>query len=122
MSGGSAAPMAAAAAVALGGLAVVRCCSSSAPADASGAAALARLREHLHAREGIVDVRGRGLILAVECDSHARAAEACTRALANGVIALLSGDDGRVVSLTPPLGIEPEILDCAIDIVADALA
>jgi 4-aminobutyrate aminotransferase/(S)-3-amino-2-methylpropionate transaminase len=91
-------------------------------AATSGAAALARLRERLHAGEGIVDVRGRGLILAVECDSHTRAADACTRALANGVIALLSGDDGRVISLTPPLGIEPEILDFAIDIVADALA
>jgi 4-aminobutyrate aminotransferase/(S)-3-amino-2-methylpropionate transaminase len=87
----------------------------------SGARALARLREHLAGRSGIADVRGRGLALAVECASAEKAADACRSALSKGVIALLSGDDGRVLSITPPLCIEREILDLAVDLIAGAL-
>jgi 4-aminobutyrate aminotransferase-like enzyme len=87
-----------------------------------GARALARLREKLAAVPGVVEVRGRGLILAVECEKAEDAVRACRRALENGVIALLSGDDGRVISITPPLCIESEILELAIDVVAEALA
>ena len=86
-----------------------------------GTRALSQLRDRLAGASGIVDVRGRGLILAVECDTAEGAALACQRALGNGVIALLSGDDGRVVSLTPPLCIESEILELAVDVVAEAL-
>lgn len=91
-------------------------------AASNGIAALARLDERVRGRKGVVEVRGRGLVLAIECDTKERAVRACARALADGVIALLSGDDGRVVSLTPPLCIEREILERAIDIVADALS
>jgi len=91
-------------------------------AASNGAAALARLQEQTDGHDGIVDVRGRGLILAIECDSKKRAVDACARALSGGVIALLSGDDGRVISLTPPLCIERKILGQAVDIVADALS
>jgi 4-aminobutyrate aminotransferase-like enzyme len=91
-------------------------------AAATGAAALTRLTEHLCGRDGVVEVRGRGLIIAVECDTNERAANVCARALSQGVIALLSGDDGRVVSITPPLCIEREILERAVDIVADAFS
>jgi 4-aminobutyrate aminotransferase/(S)-3-amino-2-methylpropionate transaminase len=87
----------------------------------NGALALARLRDRLSGRNGIADVRGRGLALAVECTSSERAGDACRAALAKGVIALLSGDDGRVLSLTPPLCIEREILELAVDLVAEAL-
>jgi len=66
-------------------------------------------------------VRGRGLTLAVECTSPERAAGACRSALEKGVIALVSGDDGRVLSLTPPLCIEREILEIAVDLIAEAL-
>jgi 4-aminobutyrate aminotransferase-like enzyme len=38
------------------------------------------------------------------------------------VIALLAGDDGRVLSITPPLCIEREILEIAVDLIALALA
>jgi 4-aminobutyrate aminotransferase/(S)-3-amino-2-methylpropionate transaminase len=88
----------------------------------NGAHALARLRERLQGRSEIADVRGRGLALAVECASPERAANACRRALENGVIALLSGDDGRVLSITPPLCIDREILEIAVDRIALALA
>jgi len=48
-------------------------------------------------------------------------AVACARALARGVIALPSGDAGEVVSLTPPLAIEPEALCAALDVLVDGL-
>jgi 4-aminobutyrate aminotransferase-like enzyme len=86
-----------------------------------GAGALAQLRGQLANQAGIVDVRGRGLLLAIECELPERAARACTRALARGVIALVSGDDGRAISITPPLSIEAEILELALDIVVEAL-
>jgi len=90
-------------------------------AASNGSAALAHLEERIGGRDGILDVRGRGLVLAIECDEPQRAADLCERALAAGVITLLSGDDGRVVSLTPPLCIEHELLERAIDIIADGL-
>lgn len=87
-----------------------------------GARALARLGAALAGRPGIRDVRGRGLLLAVECEQPAHALAACGEALRRGVICLPSGDAGEVVALTPPLTIEPEILDLALDIVAACLA
>ncbi len=87
-----------------------------------GDAALARLRRALHGHPGIRDLRGRGLLLAIECDSAERAGRACAEALRRGVIALSSGDVPRVVSITPPLCIEGEILEPALDRLAEVLA
>ena len=87
-----------------------------------GDLALAHLRARLAAHPGVRDVRGRGLLIGIECDGGARAAAACAAALRRGVIALCSGDDGRVISITPPLSIERELLVAAIDQLADCLA
>lgn len=87
----------------------------------NGAMALAHLRTSLSGAPGVRDVRGRGLLLAVECDGRERAARTCERVLRRGVIALQSGDDGRVLSITPPLSIEWETFELALDVVADAL-
>ena len=84
-----------------------------------GAYALARLQRAAGA--GVREVRGRGLLLGVECDSPERAARACARALARGVILLSSGEDGRVLSITPPLSIEREVLDGALAVVLECL-
>ena len=86
-----------------------------------GEIALVKLRERLRGAAGILDIRGRGLLLGVECESSARATRACQRALERGVIALASGDDARVLSLTPPLCIDAEILDLALDVVVECL-
>jgi len=88
----------------------------------TGARALEHLRRRLADAAGIRDVRGRGLLLGVECDQPERTARACARALEQGVIVLASGDDGRVVSITPPLSIEPDLLELALDVLAKALA
>jgi 4-aminobutyrate aminotransferase/(S)-3-amino-2-methylpropionate transaminase len=90
-------------------------------AASNGAAALGLLERGLAGRPGVRDVRGRGLLLGVECDDAGRVAAACDAALARGVIALPCDDTGRVLSLTPPLSIEPAILKGAIEIVAEAL-
>jgi 4-aminobutyrate aminotransferase/(S)-3-amino-2-methylpropionate transaminase len=88
----------------------------------SGARALRLLRGRLAGRAGCVEARGLGLLLAIECDSPERAARVCARALRRGVIVLPSGDDGRVVSITPPLSIEPELLEQALALVVEGFA
>jgi len=86
-----------------------------------GARALDRLRERLAGAPGVRDVRGRGLLLGVELSSAAHALASCFAALRAGVIALPSGDDGCVISLTPPLTIEAELLAGALDVLCDAV-
>jgi 4-aminobutyrate aminotransferase/(S)-3-amino-2-methylpropionate transaminase len=80
-----------------------------------GAWALAHLRELCANRAGVTEIRGRGLLLAIEMDAAERALTTVARALEAGVIALPSGDDDRVVAISPPLTIEQDVL-------ADALA
>jgi 4-aminobutyrate aminotransferase/(S)-3-amino-2-methylpropionate transaminase len=86
-----------------------------------GAYALARLRSGLVGAPGVVDVRGLGLLLGIELDAPERAARACRALLERGLIVLASGDDARVLSLTPPLTIEREILTFALERVVEAL-
>ena len=82
----------------------------------------AEIDAHDYHAPGVVDIRGLGLMLAIECDAAERAERVCGRALARGVIALPSGDEGRVVSITPPLCIEPDVLTLALDVIAESLA
>lgn len=88
----------------------------------TGARALAHLESRFAGRTGVREVRGLGLLLAVELDEPKRADALCSQALARGVIALLSGDDARVLSLTPPLSIDPDLLLAAIDRIAAGLS
>jgi 4-aminobutyrate aminotransferase/(S)-3-amino-2-methylpropionate transaminase len=87
-----------------------------------GAIALAELRRMLAGRAHVRDVRGRGLLLAVECDTGETALRACGEALRRGVIVVPSGDRGEVVAITPPLPIEHDLLLLALGLLADALA
>ena len=57
-------------------------------------------------RRGVADVRGRGLLLAIECDDAGARAARVRDGAARGVIVVPSGDDGRVIAITPPLSIE----------------
>jgi 4-aminobutyrate aminotransferase/(S)-3-amino-2-methylpropionate transaminase len=86
-----------------------------------GERALARLRAALGGAASVREVRGRGLLLGIELDGGERALEACLRALRAGVIVLPSGDEGSVISVTPPLTIETELLDDALDRVCAAI-
>ena len=86
-----------------------------------GAFALELLRARLASHPGVREVRGRGLLLGVECDGAARAAAACAAALRRGVIALASGDDGSVISITPTLNIDRDVLAGALELLAESV-
>ena len=87
-----------------------------------GEHALARLRAATSGAAGVREVRGLGLMIGVECDTPERALDATKRCLDQGVLLLPSGDDGRVLSITPPLVIGEEALDFALDVVAGSVA
>jgi len=109
-------------AAALASLAVIEEEGLVARAARLGAGALERLRAATAGRPGVREARGLGLMIGVECDTPARALAATRRCLERGVLLLPSGDDGRVLSITPPLVIGEEALDFALDIVAESVA
>ncbi|HET7814363.1 MAG TPA: aminotransferase class III-fold pyridoxal phosphate-dependent enzyme, partial [Candidatus Baltobacteraceae bacterium] len=78
---------------------------------------LERLRTHAHVR----DIRGRGLMWAIELDSGERAARVVKQTLRAGIILLQAGPQGEALSLTPPLVITKDQLFHAIDIIEELL-
>jgi 4-aminobutyrate aminotransferase/(S)-3-amino-2-methylpropionate transaminase len=87
-----------------------------------GTVALAFLEGATRQRAGVVECRGLGLLLGIECDTPARALAACSTALARGVIAIPSGDDGRVIAVTPPLVIGRDALLSALAALVECIA
>lgn len=85
-----------------------------------GAVALAELQRALSGQTRVRDVRGRGLLMAIECDTGETALRACSEALRRGVIVVPSGDHGDVIAITPPLSIERDLLMLALGVVVDA--
>lgn len=85
-----------------------------------GRTALARLREALGSLDAVVDVRGLGLMLGIEFDNGDLCAAVVRDCLQGGVIALPSGSAGEVLSMTPPLSIDPGALDYALDVIIAA--
>jgi 4-aminobutyrate aminotransferase-like enzyme len=108
-------------AAALASLAVLEEEKLVARAAELGARALARLRAATSGAASVVDVRGCGLLLGVECAGPEVAQTAVASLLERGVITLPSGDDGRVIALSPPLSIDRDLLDFALDAVAEQL-
>ncbi len=86
-----------------------------------GEVALRTLGERLAGRGSVTDVRGLGLLLAIECGGADVAAAACAGALDRGVIALQSGCDGCVIAVTPPLSIDAAVLEDALGRLADSI-
>jgi 4-aminobutyrate aminotransferase/(S)-3-amino-2-methylpropionate transaminase len=86
-----------------------------------GARALARLRARLARHGGVREVRGRGLLIGIECDGGERATAACANALRSGVIVVSSGERGEVISVTPPLPIGEDALAGALDVLVRAI-
>jgi 4-aminobutyrate aminotransferase/(S)-3-amino-2-methylpropionate transaminase len=97
-------------AAALAALAVIEEEKLAERAAELGAVALAFLRDATRANARVVVCRGQGLLLGVECDAPATALAATARALRRGVIVVPSGDDGRVLAVTPPLVIGRDAL------------
>ncbi len=71
--------------------------------------ALEPLRNH----PGVADIRGQGLLWALELDSAARARALALGLLHRGFIALAGGASGAVLQLSPPLVISERQLDHA---------
>ena len=108
-------------AAALASLAVLEDEKLVARAAEVGARALDHLRDATAGAASVVDVRGRGLLIGVECARPEVAQAAVAGLLARGVIALPCGDDGRVIAISPPLSIDRDLLDFALDAVAEEL-
>jgi len=87
-----------------------------------GAVALAFLRDATRGNARVVECRGLGLLLGVECDGPATAFAACAAALRRGVIVIPSGDDGRVLAVTPPLVIGRDALLSALATLVGCIA
>ncbi|WP_018698072.1 (R)-1-hydroxy-2-aminoethylphosphonate ammonia-lyase [Amorphus coralli] len=81
--------------------------------------ALERLGDSLGGLEPVVEVRGRGLAIAVEVDSAARAERILYAALDAGVSFKVGGGKGLV--LTPPLTITEDDLAFGLEVIEDAV-
>lgn len=99
----------------------------NARARALGDRMLEQLRAAQDASPGVGDVRGRGAMVAIElvhddgrpdADRAGRIAAACHEA---GVLILTAGTQGNVVRLLPPLVLEDNLLDEALDILHTAI-
>jgi 4-aminobutyrate aminotransferase-like enzyme len=85
-----------------------------------GLSALERLRAELGACSAVAEVRGLGLMIGIEFTSGRHAAEVAEESLQKGVIVLPAGPEGGVLSITPPLSIDPPALDHALAVVVEA--
>lgn len=80
-----------------------------------------RLRSGLEGVASVVEVRGRGLMIGIECALPAVSLAATGALLERGFVLLPSGDGGRVLSLTPPLVIDRDALLLSGDAIVDVL-
>lgn len=71
--------------------------------------------------DGVVDVRGRGLMWGLELRDAQTAGAVVKGALGKGLIVLQAGEFGNVISITPPLVIADEDVDGGIAILASLL-
>jgi 4-aminobutyrate aminotransferase len=97
-------------------------------ANKQGAYALRRLGEMKERSEMVGDVRGKGLMIGVELvedkeskkPAARKAAQVITRAWKRGVAVVTCG--ASTIRIAPPLTIQREMLDTALDIVEDTIA
>jgi len=91
-------------------------------AEAEGVA----LREALGAtvaggRGRVREVRGRGLLIGIELSARGEAVRVAEEALGEGILVLPAGEDGRVLELTPPVGLTGAQRDHAVRVLARLL-
>jgi 4-aminobutyrate aminotransferase/(S)-3-amino-2-methylpropionate transaminase len=113
------APLACAAAVAM--LDALEAAHLPARAHAVGGAWIDRIRDQTAGR-GVIEVRGRGLMVGIALDGGASRALAVTRRLLRcGWIVLTGGARGDVLTLTPPLDIEETLLHAFAEVLPTCL-
>lgn len=92
-----------------------------------GSSMLDGLRAALAGVEGVLDVRGRGLMMGVEMGTEAAGASAGAAvramkvALGAGLIVLPAGDQGHVVEITPPAVMTSEQIEAGMGILVEAV-
>jgi 4-aminobutyrate aminotransferase-like enzyme len=86
------------------------------------------LRARLAGAPGVADVRGLGLLLGIElvegeglAPAAGRGARVAETALALGVLVLPAGARGHVVELAPPVDLTDEQVECALDVLDQAV-
>ncbi|MDE2689229.1 MAG: aspartate aminotransferase family protein [Acidobacteriota bacterium] len=77
--------------------------------------------EPLRNRPGVTDIRGQGLLQAIELDSSSRAHTLSRNLLHRGLITLAGGASGTVLQLCPPLVITEQQLDHAAGVLRDVV-
>ena len=93
----------------------------------SGEAFKAMLKERIGGDPGVDEIRGRGLMLGVALKDGdgkadgARARRVMVECLRRGIVVLVAGLEGEVISLTPPLIISEEQLETAARTLAEAM-
>ncbi|MFP6656430.1 MAG: aspartate aminotransferase family protein [Myxococcota bacterium] len=104
-------------AAALASLAIAERWQLSARAAKLGDLALSTLRSQLAGVDTVKEVRGLGLMIGIECATAEISLKTTKAMLAKGYVLLPSGEDGRVLSLTPPLVIgEHELVTACTEI------
>ncbi len=88
---------------------------------ARSAAVGMRFVEALRAVPGVVDVRGRGLLVGAILQDGRTALAASRALLRRGWIVLPAGERGDVLEFTPPLTIPTALLDAAVEALAEVL-
>lgn len=87
-----------------------------------GERALERLRVAVGTNPLVKEVRGRGLMLGIELTDPLAVAPTLAEALRSGWILLGEGQNGRVLSLSPPLTIGEDVLNAALGRIAEILS
>lgn len=77
--------------------------------------------ERLRERSDVVDVRGRGMLWAIEFETGKAAARCVVAALQRGLILLQSGVRGETITVAPPLVIAEDQLERALDLLESAI-
>jgi 4-aminobutyrate aminotransferase/(S)-3-amino-2-methylpropionate transaminase len=86
-----------------------------------GEETLDQLRKQLDGCGAVREIRGLGLMIGIECETGEIARAATQRLLEAGFVLLPSGEQGRVLSLTPPLSIGEQALEAACDAIVAVL-
>lgn len=86
-----------------------------------GQKTLETLRKSLEPLDQVVEVRGLGLMIGIECKSGEIAGRGAEQLLEAGYVVLPSGHGGAVLSLTPPLTIGEEALEASCRAIATCL-
>jgi 4-aminobutyrate aminotransferase/(S)-3-amino-2-methylpropionate transaminase len=90
-------------------------------ADEVGARWLAGLAKRIAGSSRVRELRGRGLLIAVELDDPGFARAAAGEILRAGWVVLGEGPESRTLALTPPLTIAENLLEAASEVIAEAL-